>query len=49
MDNSSRQRILEATIEAIDRGGETSVRIIEVSEAAGVTQGLVTYHFRTRD
>lgn len=49
MDNSSRQRILEATIEAIDRGGETSVRIIDVSEAAGVTQGLVTYHFRTRD
>lgn len=49
MDNSSRQRILDATIEAIDRGGETSVRIIEVSEAAGVTQGLVTYHFHTRD
>lgn len=49
MDSSSRQRILDATIEAIDRGGETSVRIIEVSEAAGVTQGLVTYHFRTRD
>jgi AcrR family transcriptional regulator len=49
MDKSSRQRILEATIEAIDRGGETSVRIIDVSEAAGVTQGLVTYHFRTRD
>jgi AcrR family transcriptional regulator len=49
MDNSSRQRILDATIEAINRGGETSVRIIDVSEAAGVTQGLVTYHFRTRD
>lgn len=49
MDNSSRQRILDATIDAIDRGGETSVRIIEVSEAAGVTQGLVTYHFHTRD
>lgn len=49
MDNSSRQRILDATIEAIDRGSETSVRIIDVSEAAGVTQGLVTYHFRTRD
>jgi AcrR family transcriptional regulator len=49
MDSSSRQRILEATIEAIGRGGETSVRIIDVSEAAGVTQGLVTYHFRTRD
>ena len=49
MDNSSRQRILEATIAAIDKGGETAVRIIEVAEAAGVTQGLVTYHFRTRD
>lgn len=49
MDNPSRQRILEATIAAIDKGGETAVRIIEVAEAAGVTQGLVTYHFRTRD
>jgi AcrR family transcriptional regulator len=49
MEKSSRERILDATIEAIDRGGETSVRIIDVSEAAGVTQGLVTYHFRTRD
>ena len=49
MKNPSRQRILEATIAAIDKGGETAVRIIEVAEAAGVTQGLITYHFRTRD
>ena len=42
MDSSSRQRILEATIEAIGRGGETSVRIIDVSEAAGVTHGVFT-------
>ena len=46
---STRQRILDATVEALDRGGEAAVRVTDVADAAGVTQGMVTYHFRTRD
>ncbi len=45
----SRQRILEETIIAIDAGGESSVRLTQVSRRAGVTQGLIAYHFGDRE
>lgn len=45
----SRQRILEETIIAIDAGGESSVRLTHVSRRAGVTQGLIAYHFGDRE
>lgn len=45
----SRQRILDETIIAIDAGGESSVRLTQVSRRAGVTQGLIAYHFGDRE
>ena len=45
----SRRRILEETIIAIDAGGESSVRLTHVSRRAGVTQGLIAYHFGDRE
>ena len=36
-----RSRILDAAVAAIDEGGESSVRVVGVCEAAGVTQGMV--------
>lgn len=45
----SRQRILDETISAIDAGGESSVRLTQVSRRAGVTQGLIAYHFGDRE
>ncbi len=45
----SRQRILDETIAAIDAGGESSVRLTQVSRRAGVTQGLIAYHFGDRE
>ena len=44
----TRQRILEATIEVIEHHGEPAVRVTDVAHRAGVTQGMVTYHFGTR-
>ena len=45
----TRQRIIDATIAVIDAHGEPAVRVAKVANAAGVTQGMVTYHFETRD
>jgi AcrR family transcriptional regulator len=45
----SRRRILDETIEAIDNAGESSVRLTQVSRRAGVTQGLIAYHFGDRE
>ncbi len=44
-----RNRILDAAVNAIDQGGEASVRVVAVCEAAGVTQGMVRYYFGDRD
>jgi AcrR family transcriptional regulator len=44
-----RSRILDAAVRAIDAGGEAAVRVVAVCEAAGVTQGMVRYHFGGRD
>lgn len=45
---STRERILNAAVETINATGEESLRVVEVANMAGVTQGMVTYHFRTR-
>jgi AcrR family transcriptional regulator len=47
--DSTRERILAAAIAALDKGGDAAVRVTDVAHAAGVTQGMVTYHFRRRD
>ncbi|MEY4605822.1 MAG: HTH-type transcriptional regulator BetI [Actinomycetota bacterium] len=44
----TKQRILEAAIEVIGEQGEAAVRVVDVAHRAGVTQGMVTYHFGTR-
>lgn len=46
--DDTRRRILEAAIEVIDGQGEEAVRVIDVAQRAGVSQGMVTYHFGTR-
>jgi AcrR family transcriptional regulator len=46
--DETRQRILERAIEVIDARGEDALRVIEVARMAGVTQGMVTYHFGSR-
>ena len=46
---ATRERILVETIKALDEGGDRNVRVARVAQAAGVTQGMVTYHFETRD
>ena len=46
---ATRDRILAETIRALDEGGDRGVRVARVAQAAGVTQGMVTYHFETRD
>jgi AcrR family transcriptional regulator len=44
----TRRRILDETIKVIEAEGDPAVRVANVANAAGVTQGMVTYHFRTR-
>lgn len=48
-DHTARERIVTATIEAIERGGEPAVRLVEVARAAGVTQGMISYYFDGRE
>lgn len=45
----TRQRIIDETIKVINEQGEPAVRVAKVAHAAGVTQGMVTYHFETRE
>jgi AcrR family transcriptional regulator len=45
----TRERILAEAIKVIDEKGEPAVRVAKVANAAGVTQGMVTYHFETRE
>lgn len=46
---STRQRILDAAVAAIERFGEPGVRVVDVASDAGVTQAMVNYYFRSRD
>jgi AcrR family transcriptional regulator len=43
------RRLIEATIEAIERGGEASVRVTEVAAAAGVSKSSIYYFFGDRE
>jgi AcrR family transcriptional regulator len=47
-ERTTRERILEAAVTTINESGEEALRVVEVASMAGVTQGMVTYHFRTR-
>ena len=47
-ERTTRERILEAAVATINESGEEALRVVEVASMAGVTQGMVTYHFRTR-
>lgn len=43
-----RDRILQAAVRALDEGGEGNIRVVAVAEAAGVTQGMISYYFKSR-
>lgn len=45
----ARERILNATVAAIDQEGEASIRISRIAREAGVTQGMVSYYFGGRE
>lgn len=45
----TRDRILEAAITAIDQGGEASLRIDSIAEAAGITKPSIYHFFGDRD
>ena len=47
--DSVRDRILQAAVRSIDGGGEGAVRVVAVAKDAGVTQGMVSYYFQTRE
>jgi AcrR family transcriptional regulator len=46
---TSRERILDAAIDRIARDGIDEVRIARIAMDAGVSTGLVHYHFATRE
>lgn len=46
---TTRQRILDAAVAAIDAMGEPGVRVVDVAAEAGVTQAMVNYYYRSRD
>jgi AcrR family transcriptional regulator len=43
------RRLLEATIDAIDRGGESAVRVHDIADAAGVQIPVLYRHFQNRE
>jgi len=45
----ARQRILDCTIAVINENGEAAVRMAQVARDAGVTPGLITYYFGSRE
>ena len=47
-DSNVRDRILHAAVQALDEGGEGNIRVVAVAQAAGVTQGMVSYYFSSR-
>lgn len=44
-----REQLIEATIATIARRGMTQVTLNEVAKTAGVSHGLVNFHFRSKD
>lgn len=46
---STRERLLEAAIRAIDEHGEAAVRVTDISEEAGVTRPSLYHFFGSRD
>ena len=43
-----RSRMIDATIELMEQGGEAAVRIAKVAETLGVTEPLMYHHFKNR-
>jgi len=48
-DVSARDTILALAVEAIDTGGEASLRMAEIAERAGVAVALISHHFGSRE
>ena len=46
---SRRSAILKATIDEVVKNGLDGTSIHKVAEAAGVSTGLVMYHFKTKE
>ena len=46
---TTRAKILEATAELIARDGWSGFSTREIAARAGVTQGIVSYHWRSKD
>lgn len=47
--SSARKAILDATVEALEHKGESTIRISEIARKAGVAVGLIYYHFADRE
>ena len=45
---STRSRILDAAIEMMEAGGESSVRLSEIAETLGIKEPSIYHHFRNR-
>lgn len=43
-----RSKMIDATIEMMEAGGEAAVRVAKVAEVVGVTEPLVYHHFKNR-
>ena len=49
MATDNRDRLLDLAVAAIDAGGEASLRVTSIIEAAGVTPPVLYYHFGNRE
>ena len=49
MAESASQRILRATIDCVRTGGAAKLSMQDVASAAGVSKGLIHYHFQDKD
>lgn len=47
--DATRERIVEAALEAFAEKGFHGASTRDIAERAGTNQGLITYHFRTKD
>lgn len=47
--DARRQQLIEATIETIARQGYSRTTLTEVARTAGLSHGLVNFHFETKD
>jgi AcrR family transcriptional regulator len=48
-DGDRRAEILAATVQLITERGTNAIRLADVADAAGVSIGLITHHFRNRE